>query len=181
MADPDGEPLKLRVAASQSDAQLAASDVLAALKWPLREMAANLLRVVRGAGKPYEIGSNAATVLRAFQDYRAVVGHYPSSDEIAALLDIKPDPARYEGASDDYISQGFAMQQVMRGGLQLAASTLLDQSTQKAAARSEILDGVDAFERAFERLRGEVKPSFTKRKSGKSRSARTSPADGIKR
>jgi hypothetical protein len=37
---------------------------------PLKELAANLMRVARGAGKPYDIGSNCVEVLKGFERAR---------------------------------------------------------------------------------------------------------------
>ncbi len=59
-----------------------------AVGWPLRELAANIIRVVRGAGKSYEIAGQCVSVIEAFQQYRDKVGQWPSSWEIDQALSI---------------------------------------------------------------------------------------------
>lgn len=43
----------MRIVSENSNEDLAARQVLAAVRWDLRQLAANLLRVIRGAGKPH--------------------------------------------------------------------------------------------------------------------------------
>lgn len=120
------------------------------MEWPLRELAANILRVVRGAGKSHAIGSQCVAVLKAFQDYRDKVGHWPSSFEMDEALSIRPQERPNE-TYDEYWEWRHAQEDIVRGGLQIAASRLVGQGTQEQRGRSDLMDGV----RELDRIRDE--------------------------
>jgi hypothetical protein len=44
----------------------------------LRELTANLMRVTRGAGRPFQIGQQAQGLVEALIAYRDATGLYPS-------------------------------------------------------------------------------------------------------
>ena len=115
---------------------------------PLRNLAANIIRVVRGAGKSYEIGEQCADVLKAFKAYRESVGHWPTSFEIDEALSV------FTGGPDDtydeFWSWRCAQEEIMRGGLQVAASRLVGQRTQENRGQTEMMDGVRALDRIRE-------------------------------
>lgn len=141
----------MRVVSGNSDKDLAIGQVRRALSYPLRNLAANLMRIARGAGKPYEVGKQAVEVIDAFQEYRQVTGCDPSSDEIAEAV-------RFEHLSDNF---GFdpitdSMDTIASGALQVAASRLLGQATQEAAGRDEIMRGLARREAHFGAQRAEV-------------------------
>lgn len=96
-------------------------------------------------------------VLSAFEEYREVVGYYPSADEISDALSIverRPDADRATlVAWDD------AIQTIIRGALQISASRLARQNTQEAAGQSELTTGVQYLEGANAGLRAEHLPS----------------------
>src|ERR1700726_1430545 len=52
----------------------------------LRELTANLLRVVRGAGKAYELLLQMKAVIDSAVKYRDLCGYWPSSDLISNVL-----------------------------------------------------------------------------------------------
>src|SRR5687768_15892969 len=52
MAD---DPPTFTIASEMSEAEIRKADALRALEWLTREMAANLLRVMRGAGRPQDL------------------------------------------------------------------------------------------------------------------------------
>lgn len=45
----------MRLVSENSEAELARHTAEGQVKWKIRELAADLLRIIRGAGKPYEI------------------------------------------------------------------------------------------------------------------------------
>lgn len=62
----------------------------------LRKLAANILRISRGAGKPYELGIEIAQCVDGYQSYHDAHGFYPPEHEIARMLDYErewPAPA----------------------------------------------------------------------------------------
>jgi hypothetical protein len=69
----------LRIAAENSDAGIKKRRALQDLSWPLRELAANLIRIVRGAGKSHELLDQMTRVMKAMQEYCEAVGAWPSA------------------------------------------------------------------------------------------------------
>ena len=138
----------MRIAAENSEEEVNRLRAQEAITWPLKELAANVMRVTRGAGKPYMIGAQCVEVISAFEEYREVVGIYPSSEEIQSALEFGD---RYRGeVTDDHT---YAVSGIVEGGLQVAASTLLHQLTQVSAGESQLYDGVNALEQAREASR----------------------------
>ncbi|KRA80308.1 hypothetical protein [Altererythrobacter sp. Root672] len=128
------------------------------LRWHLRELAANLMRITRGAGKPHEVGSQVVEVLQVLNDYREVVGAYPTAWEIQNALALDDSTLRW-GRWD------YAMHGMVKGGLQMAASELLGQRTQISRGERELLDGLDVIERIRDENRRGIRrpPKFTER------------------
>lgn len=118
----------------------------------IRELAANLMRMTRGAGKPHESGTQANNLVKAYLAYKETVGHWPPSD----LLTIALRLYRYDatlGHSDAELDNQFSMEQIVHGSLQLAASTLLDQPLQISAGKDQLHNGIRSLERAREERR----------------------------
>ena len=124
----------MRLVSETSEQDLAINEALADLEWPLRELAANMLRVVRGAGYPSRLASQMTAVLNAMRDYHAVAGFYPSSDHIADVLSL----TRREH-SDDLQD---AVDKMIGGALQMVASDLVNQRTQESRGRTELFEGL---------------------------------------
>lgn len=116
----------------------------------LRELAANIMRVTRGAGKPWEIGRQAQALINDMIAYSEVVGHYPSSEEISQALSLELDPEVRARMSDENMVEIRAEQKIVRGSLQIAASHLLGQLTQQRAGDSEVHEGMRDWDRAIE-------------------------------
>lgn len=153
----DGIPEErpVRLVANNTEADIARDRATAAVSWKLRNLTANLLRVVRGAGKPHEIAEQAGELVLAVAAYQKAFGHWPPSWELSEMLSIdQPQEglARLEGHE---WSRAHAEHTIVRGALQIAASRLIGQSTQERAGESEMLDGVRSLEAAREEMRRE--------------------------
>jgi hypothetical protein len=160
---PDREPPRLVVA--NTDAELERQRAETNRKWAeqevdwtLRQMAANLIRVVRGAGKPFEIAENAQTFILALVKYREVTGDLDVMDQFPAMLSIGAKDYLRRGLDGAKLDEARAEERAVRGALQVAASRLLGQTTQVKAGEDELSDGarqlVDAYaEQAHERER----------------------------
>ena len=134
-------PGRLRLVIANSDADVAAQEAKRELRETLRSFAANLLRIMRGAGKPTEVSGQCADLLEAIAGYRAACGRIADAAEIIDALEL---PCRRQfrrelSANMRKIFEG--EQKVLRGALQVAASQLLSQSDQEAAGESEIREG----------------------------------------
>lgn len=135
MSDRENPP-PLTLASEQSDETLAAARALQLIQWPMKELASNLLRVVRGAGRAWELPDQMVAVLEAVERYREVVGHYPSDHELSEFI-------RFDGQyGDKGDSVTDAYDKIAQGALQLVASTIVGQKTQQSAGESEMTTGV---------------------------------------
>ena len=136
----------------------------------LRELAANLLRVTRGSGRPHYIGRHARALVDALIEYRDIVGHFPSPEELANALAIEPSPERIEQMSDEEFDQFRAKHSIVRGALQIVASRLLDQKTHITVGENEMYRGLY-----------ELEVIRAGRRKGSAATARTAEKGGPKR
>jgi len=154
----------LTVVAENSD-----RDIQRRLAWEkaeaaLVELTANILRVVRGAGRPYSIGNECAQVAIAFQEYQSVAGQWPSSFEISKAIEFAEDPFR-DGISDEQFNLEVARNLIIRGGLQFVASQMLAQNLQKRAGEREMTTGFHALAKAEEARRRKVEENIKARRA----------------
>ncbi|MCW3798473.1 hypothetical protein OMW55_11720 [Sphingomonas sp. BN140010] len=149
----DGPP-KLRLATNKTEAELAKERALGELRWPTREMAANLFRVTRGAGGPHELPRQIIDLSSAILD---AAKHSNAWDIWSVMEEVLGEALTDPNQSD--IESSFHT--IVRGSLQTAASNLLKQNNaQEAAGTCEILEGIDERERAAERFREERRKEF---------------------
>jgi hypothetical protein len=144
----------------QRDREWAQSD----FSWAIRDCAANMLRIIRGAGKPHELMRQMQKALNASEKFREVHGYWPQ-DVIANALCLEDEFEKHrarvhegtldQGALDRWWKDGTfermtAEHTIYRGALQIVASQLIGQSTQQAAGDRELHDGLRNYERARE-------------------------------
>lgn len=136
--------MKLVSETSEEDrAKVAAERAQSAARWEfegsLRLLTANLIRVTRGAGDGYKIGKQTSELLEAAQQYRDAFGHWPSDADYSRALhhteDRDPEYGPYQWRQD-------ALNQIIRGSLQVAASRMLDQPLQVSAGEREMDNGL---------------------------------------
>lgn len=104
----------------------------------MRNLAANILRIMRGAGKPYELRNDVNEFANAYNEYKEIHGHNMLPDDLASSLQFEN-----EYPDDEMLN---ALHGICSGSLQMAASILLKQKPQEAAGRSEIMTGIRARE-----------------------------------
>lgn len=157
----------IRLAAENDQRELDRRNAEIDLRWPLKRLAANIIRVVRGAGRPEEIGRQCAEVVQAYRDYYDALGEWPNSYLVAEMLSLRH--REYQAKTDRAWEWEDAMRQMVAGGLQMAASQLLEQNTQKQAGETEMFQGL----RVIEKQRSEnaaaraAKPKKTARRRSK--------------
>lgn len=100
-------------------------------------LTANLLRMMRGRGKPYQLASQLRRVNDAMQRHWELSRTWPSRDILNAIR--RPRPS-YNNAL------AVAEEMVISGALQVAASDLLDQRAQSASGVRQLRDGIREFE-----------------------------------
>lgn len=168
--------MELTVASERSEIEIQQHADSERVKHSLRQLAANMLRIVRGAGSP-KLARQMGDCVDAFEAYRASHGSYPPFQSIQEYLD--PDKTTSENRpwslpdtqqlirweADGSVDRKFALQEIRSGALQLAASQLVDQLTHEARGKHELLDGVRAYiaaqEKGREYHRSELKRTTT--------------------
>jgi len=143
----------MKVVSENSEAELARREATLKMRWVLRELAANLMRITRGAGEPWEVGRQTQELVNTLVAHREACGHMPGSEEIAAALAIE-ERNWAQGVSDAASEMLDAGDTIVRGCLQIAASHLLGQNTQLAAARDEMHEGIRYLEEIREKYKG---------------------------
>lgn len=116
------------------------------LRWPLRDLAANLMRITRGAGKPYHLVNEINAVVSALNSYKEAFGHFPDSDTLRQTLNISLDEEKEDRLSDRALLWFYAEEKMMKGGLQMAASKLLGQTPQERMGHREVFEGLTEIE-----------------------------------
>jgi hypothetical protein len=132
----------MRIDSENSEVEIARRHALRQVEQTLRELTANLIRVTRGAGKPYEIEAQAQSFLAALADYNETTGKFPSNYELANALTLERYVERIGRMPGWYRLERDAKREVICGSLQIAASRLLDQRTQERAGEHEMYLGI---------------------------------------
>lgn len=134
----------MELVSENSEVEIKAARALDRLRWPMKVLASNMLRVVRGAGRAYELPGQMADVLAQLEEYREEVGHYPSGYELSSLISRRHNESQHSDRWTDGIDT------MVEGALQIAASMLVYQGTQERAGHSELIRGLAVIERIRE-------------------------------
>lgn len=151
-----------------SDEQKRQAELAAArLANATRVLAANLLRVIAGAGKDYELTGQMAGVLSAQLELTKVADFYPHeiekpiSDALSNLDWRHADPsynrptdedrARWE--EDGTASLNRAERRVRIASLRMVAAQLAQQPSQESAAASDLDDALFRHRQAMEKVK----------------------------
>ena len=136
--------MKPYLAAENDPAELRRREAQDRVAGPLRELAANMMRVARGAGNPQDIGRQCVEVVDAYKQYRDLTGEWPDSGSLHTILSVENEVPDRLSADGQAWKAG--ENEIVRGALQIAASRLLGQRTQEAAGWREALDGWEPIE-----------------------------------
>jgi hypothetical protein len=132
----DREPPRL--AAANTDAEIARKRAADRVEYQLRELMANMLRVARGAGQPADIVHQAAQLMEAFDEHFKSAGHYPWN--IGEMLSWRRQHDSLSDQADRM--EASATDQIIAGALQVVASRLLNQRSQETKAGGDIEMGI---------------------------------------
>jgi hypothetical protein len=110
--------------------------------WAIRETAANMLRIIRGVGKPYELLMQMKKAIDSAIKFQDLHGYWPF-DVIASDLLLEDEMETFlargrEGTFDRMMAE----HTMYRGALQAIASELIGQNTQKRSGESEFHEGL---------------------------------------
>lgn len=184
MANDEDKP-RLKVVSENSQRQIDEAHAQDLVDHRIRELAANLIRVVRGAGKPHEVIFQCDKVVKAALEYRESAGHLPTSFSVASALGLEGERIR------DYDSfeglRQLATRKMLDGGMQVVASRLLNQLTQEHRGESQLYEGFRDLEHLYEEIRKQraaeerarrsVARAKTKAKSAKKSVRKRKPKD----
>lgn len=143
--------LKLVVVAENTQQQIDTSFAQEDLDYALRQLAANIIRVVRGAGNPDEIIVQCAKVVDTAIAFREAAERVPSPVSVASAIKLKHDSLQYDDSF--WFSRQLADRKMISGVLQFAASRLLGQLTQERRGETEMHEAYRDMESAYEELR----------------------------
>lgn len=115
---------------------------------PLRELAANILRIIRGGGRPTDLALQARSFLEAVTRYGDEVGTQPTREAFAGALAIELDRELLSGG-DLLQRQIFDGRELLiRAALEVAASRLMREPSDEAAGLGEMVQGFHDIEEA---------------------------------
>jgi len=93
----------------------------------MRELAANMIRVVQGNGRPEMIGPQAQALVFAMDAHRSVAGRALSADEVTSVLDVVARTER--GALLNFVRGPELQANLISSALPIGASRLQDTSS----------------------------------------------------
>lgn len=136
---PEEEVARRRAQEAEEEARDVALDALVT-------MTANLLRIARGSGKPYEVWHYATAYLEAEDELHTLRGRGLSQFEITTALDASAAEREPNEGDEHAYHVHDAKHFAVKGALQLAASRLLGDRLRMAAGESELVYGLNAWE-----------------------------------
>jgi hypothetical protein len=154
----------MRLVSDQSDEDIRKRKSRDALEGPLRELAANLLRTIRGAGKPLELFDQMERCVALSREYAEAHGYMPSEGLLHEILDCdKAQRSFHRGnakqadlerwAANGELDLELADRAIRRASLQIAASMLLGQTTLETTAGYDLHKGIEMREVALQKSR----------------------------
>ena len=104
----------------------------------LRTLTANLISIVRGAGKPLDLNPNVELFAAALAAFEQVAGGHPKAWEFADMLRADLEPKVPASATAGDMAEVYAQHDIIQASLQLAAARLLKQEAGAAEAFAEL-------------------------------------------
>ncbi|CUS43898.1 MAG: hypothetical protein V4610_12590 [Pseudomonadota bacterium] len=152
----------MKLVSERSETVIAQEAAATSVASAVRELTANLILVSRGAGKARDVGGQALALIESFQEYHDAFGRLPGQ-ELTEFLDHDRlwgdvDWSRFD---DDYADRHFATIKMVRGALQMTASSLQGQRSDYLAGERELHDGSRARQDTL--ARAEVSPGKASR------------------
>jgi hypothetical protein len=149
----------MRIVSEQSEQEIKKRETAAAVTSELRDFAANFLRVVRGAGDTFRLWHGMKSCSEAAEAFYKAHGEWPSAQLIHDALDqrLAHDESRplvKERLGNEYPTErDMAIDAICRAALQIVASTLVDQPTQRSGAEHALHAATEELEKVREARR----------------------------
>jgi hypothetical protein len=154
----------LKLASERDENEIAASNAAARLNYATRCLAANILRIVAGAGKAHQLIPQMIEVFNCYETMREFVGsaafpYVPYGPMVDGLhsLDWRKDNPLYSAPSEADLARwerdGTAEVQraearVIKAALRVVAAQLLAQPTQESTAENDLVFAIMDREKA---------------------------------
>lgn len=150
--DEDGfEPPKLTIAARNDPEALDRERVRERCLWHIdhhtRELAGNMLRIIRGAGRPYQLMDQVIALVREMENA-------PPGTTCGAVMETMTEALR-DGMGRRHGTFEHEIGMMESGALRAVAGRLLRQQLQASAGERELWDGYYQLERERRQLREE--------------------------
>ncbi|GKX35283.1 MAG: hypothetical protein MnENMB40S_29010 [Rhizobiaceae bacterium MnEN-MB40S] len=120
---------------------------------PLRNLAANIMRVSRGAGEPYEIVHQCVDFLQKVQEYQDKIGRLPDPEFLSSTLSC--DSGDKYDWNDPYSLKAEGLEIAICGALRVTAARLLRQKLQESHGDKELMQGINQVLEYREKVRAE--------------------------
>ena len=130
-------------------------DAQAKVSWALRSLAANIMRVTRGAGRSYELGPQASEFVNALIDHHNIAGRFLEW-ELDQALSFQREEEWMKTLSPDNLDELDAENEILCGALQVVASRLVRQRSIESAGDKEMHKGMRRIEDIREERRKEM-------------------------
>lgn len=177
----DGDPPRPTLASQNDEADLRKRRLIDELDWPTRELMSNMLRVMRGAGKPHYLVNQVMQLAVAIEAAGEVSNSWGLWSEMEQTLQ---SVFKADYPDDIFWS---AEEMIVRGSLQIVASRLVYQHPQACMGERERDEGCRRLELIHERNRQEIQASLRppsraprpKRRATKAKPLRSVPATPV--
>lgn len=140
----------MRLVSSNSDTELARRRALATVEDTHRALAANIPRVIRGAGRASELTTQSAAFIEACVTFKEAAGVFPFTDDVERMLVLDDQSEWINKFGETERALHDAKHTIIRGALQVVASELLGQRPQATLGSHELSDGTRAHRRNAE-------------------------------
>jgi hypothetical protein len=139
----------------------------------------NILRIIRGAGKPNELVEQVYRLAEAMHEYQSAAGSLPDPAIYAhaLLLDTRDDILSRCSAEER--ARECAKQMILRGALQVVASRMVHQLTIERTGDTEMYNGIRELERIREESRRRTPAEVRAASPSKKRTGRKPKAEKI--
>jgi hypothetical protein len=141
MAD---NPPNLTIASSQSEQEIATERAMREIGWATRQLSANMLRIIRGAGRPHDLFDQVRSLAGAIDSSPpgTLIWRISEAMELALAHGLKCD--------DDDFDRDSHLGKMESGSLRAVAARLLGQPLQVSAGRRELEQALIYRDQFFE-------------------------------
>lgn len=120
----------------------------------LRTLAANLIGIVRGYGKPLELSRNLDALNAALAAFESSAGRQPRAWELAEMLRVDLEAKNSAPKSEEEMAELYALHAIVQASLQLAATRLLRQEIEATEAHADLRSALRGLEDAKRKIEG---------------------------